>query len=249
MAQQLELAGKVALITGAARGIGSQIAKTLAQAGAAVAIHYNTSGTQAEQLAGQLDRPDRQARIYQGNLCQVDQAAALVPKVLEDFGRLDVLVNNASVFYRHDIDELTDRHWQEMIQLHMLAPFKLSMAAREALARQGGQIINIADIWGLRPRAKMLAYSVTKAAMIALTYALADAMAPQIRVNAIAPGIITWPDELGESKRQEISARIPMGKPGQGHDVARAVLFVCTDASYVTGQVLAVDGGRSINWA
>ena len=178
-----------------------------------------------------------------------------MPKVLEDFGRLDLLVNNASVFYRHDIDELTDRHWQEMIQLHILAPFKLSMAARAPLALEGGQIINIADIWGLRPRAKMLAYSVTKAAMIALTYALADAMAPQIRVNAIAPGffltqqnhfLLFDTDENLTERGASIISHTPMARFGKPEELAGACIWLASDASkFVSGIVVPIDGGFS----
>jgi len=247
--QALALEGKVALVTGGASGIGREIALALGEAGASLAIHYHSSRQAAQDLQHQLHQQGREARCYHADLRQTTEAEHLVPAVLSDFARLDILINNASVFHRVSAQAATDRHWQEMMQLHLHAPLKLAQAAAESLKSHNGHIINIADIWGLRPRAIWLPYCITKAATIALTYALADQLAPDVHVNAVAPGVITWPVEIDELKKQTVLDRIPLGRQGSSRDIAEAVRFLCTDGTYITGQVITVDGGRSIDWA
>ncbi len=244
------LAGKVALITGAARRVGAALARTLHAAGANVVLHYRSSAEEANALARELNgaRPDS-AVLARCDLLDVSQSAALVEKALGAFGRLDILVNNASSFYPTPLGEITEAHWNDLLGTNLKAPLFLAQAAAAALSRSQGLIVNIVDIHGMRPLRHYPVYCVAKAGLIMLTKSLAKELAPHVRVNAVAPGPVMWPEGgLDESLRAKIIDRTLLKRPGSPEDVTRAVLFFATDAPYVTGQILAVDGGRSVGW-
>ena len=248
--EPLALAGQVALVTGGARRVGAEIVKHLHAAGATVAIHYRNSQAAAQTLAGALNaqRADS-AAIFGADLLQTDAIPALVGAVTARCGGLHILVNNASSFYPTPLAELTDAQWTELMGSNLKAPLFLAQAAASALRRAHGVIVNIVDIHGLRPLPGYIAYSTAKAALIHLTKALARELAPDIRVNGIAPGPVLWPETgVDQAQRQEIINSTLLQRAGTPADVARAVCFFAAAAPFVTGQILAVDGGRSLRW-
>ena len=244
------LAGKAALVTGAARRVGAAIVRALHGAGANVVVHYRSSGAEAEQLAAELNGARAgSVRLAQADLLDVTQHAALIAVALEAFGGLDILVNNASTFYPTPVGEISATDWDDLIGSNLKAPLFLAQAAAPALHERGGLIINLADIHGMRPLRRYPVYSVAKAGVIMLTLSLARELGPHVRVNAIAPGPVMWPEDgVDRSLEAKILQRTALKRPGSADDVARACLFFATEAPYVTGQVLAVDGGRSIGW-
>jgi pteridine reductase len=247
--QSQPLVGKTALITGAARRIGAALARTLHGAGANVVLHYRRSSLEAEALASALraQRP-RSAVTVQCDLLESGQLQPLAARAAAAFGGLDILVNNASSFYATAFGEITDRAWDDLIGSNLRAPLFLTQAAASDLTRTGGLVLNIVDIHGMRPLRDYSVYSVAKAGLIMLTKALARELAPHVRVNAIAPGPVLWPEGAEPALKEKILARTPLARPGTPDDVARAALFFAAEAPYVTGQILAVDGGRSVGW-
>jgi pteridine reductase len=246
---ELPLRDKVVLITGGARRVGACIVRTLHAAGARVAIHHRSSGEEARALAASLNatRPDS-ARLLQADLLDVGQLPGLVDSTLATFGRLDILVNNASSFYPTPLGTVTLAQWDDLFGTNLRAPLFLSQAAMPALQASSGLILNIVDIHGQRPLKNFPVYSAAKASLIMLTQALARDMGPSIRVNGIAPGPVMFPDEgLDEAKKAEIVDRTLLKRRGSPDDIASAALFFAAHAPYVTGQILAVDGGRSIH--
>ena len=239
----------VVLITGAARRIGAAIARHLHAHGWNVALHYRTSATAAEQLAAELnaERP-ASAAAFAAELAAPSCAPALVAAVLDRFGRLDALVNNASSFYPTPLPEVTPGQWEDLLGANARAPFFLTQAAAPELARRRGAVVNVVDIHAERPLPRYPVYTAAKAALAGLTRALAIELAPAVRVNGIAPGAILWPedDQYPPAERERILAQIPLQRLGEPGDIARAVRFLLEDAPYVTGQILAVDGGRSL---
>jgi len=245
-----QLSGKTALITGAARRVGAVLARKFHAAGANIVLHYRNSGDEAARLAGELEaaRPGSIATV-QSDLLEVDRFGPLIEATVGAFGQLDILVNNASSFYSTPLGEITEGQWNDLIGSNLKAPLFLAQAAASALHISRGLIINIADIHGMRPLKRFPVYSVAKAGVIMLTKALAREMAPHVRVNAIAPGPVLWPDDGTEKHLQEkIIDSTLLKRQGAPEDVARAALFLAAEAPYVTGQILAVDGGRSIAW-
>ncbi|TAK54664.1 MAG: pteridine reductase [Gammaproteobacteria bacterium] len=239
---------KVVLITGAARRIGAVLARALHGRGARVAIHYRGSADAARQLATELNglRPDS-ALTFAADLGDLGAVAALPAAVIEAFGRLDVLVNNASTFYPTPVGEITAAQFDDLIGTNLRAPLFLAQAAAAELRLRHGLIINIADIHGLRPLKRHPVYSAAKAGLVMLTRALARELGPQVRVNAIAPGPVLWPAGGIDSELQKrIVARTALKRGGSPDDIARAVIFFATEAPFVTGEVLAIDGGRSL---
>jgi pteridine reductase len=239
------------LVTGAARRIGAAIARTLHAAGARVVLHCNRSREEAERLAGELN-------AARASSCVVVQAdlldVAALPKLVEDstraFGRLDGLVNNASSFYSTPFGKIGEREWQDLMGTNLRAPFFLSQAAAPRLAETKGAIVNIVDIHAERPLANFLVYSVAKAGLAGLTRALALELGPGVRVNGVAPGAIMWPDagkHYDAAERDRILATTPLERIGSPEDVAGAVKYLLFDAPFVTGQIVAVDGGRAIH--
>ncbi len=244
----LPLTDKVVLITGAARRIGAVLARAFHERGARVAIHYRGSADAARQLATELNglRPDS-ALTFAADLCDLGAVAALPATVIAAFGRLDVLVNNASTFYPTPVGEITAAQFDDLIGTNLRAPLFLAQAAAAELRLRHGLIINIADIHGLRPLKRHPVYSAAKAGLVMLTRALARELGPQVRVNAIAPGPVLWPAGGIDSELQKrIVARTALKRGGSPDDVARAVIFFATEAPFVTGEVLAIDGGRSL---
>jgi pteridine reductase len=247
-AQVLE--GKTVLVTGAARRVGATIARFLHGAGANVVLHYRSSAEDAAQLAGELNavRPGT-AQVAECDLLQVAQLGSLIDRAAQAWGGLDILVNNASTFYPTPLGDITEIDWDDLVGTNLKAPLFLAQAAAAALLERQGLIINLADIHGVRPLGRYPVYSVAKAGLIMLTKALARELGPRVRVNAVAPGPVMWPEDgLDPELQAKIAARTALQRAGTPLDVARACLFFAAEAPYVTGQVLAVDGGRSIGW-
>jgi pteridine reductase len=244
------LKGKWALVTGAARRVGAEIATTLHGQGAGVAIHYRGSADQALQLAQELNkRRPGSALTVQADLVQTDQLPGLVDNVMAHAGRLDILINNASSFYPTPLASVTENQWTDLIGTNLKAPLFLAQAALPHLKATRGVIINIVDIHAVRPLRDHTAYGAAKAGLAFLTRALARDLAPDIRVNGVAPGAILWPDGgVTDSMRDTILRQIPLKRVGEPADIAACVLYLVRDASYVTGQIIAVDGGRSAGW-
>jgi pteridine reductase len=242
------LQGKTALVTGAARRVGAAIARRLHAAGANVVVHYRGAEADAKRLEAELNglRPES-AFLSKADLLAPVAPKALIGAAIEKFGRLDVLVNNASTFYPTAVGEIEPGHWEELIGSNLRAPLFLAQAAAPHLAKASGCIVNIADIHAERPLKGYVVYSVAKSGIAALTRSLALELAPAVRVNAVAPGAIAWPEDgqFDPAERGRIVATTPLARTGTPEEIAQAVHFLCT-APFVTGQVLAVDGGRSI---
>lgn len=239
----------VALVTGAARRIGAAIARTLHGAGYRVAIHYRGSAEAAAALRDALEgeRADS-AALFQADLDVTRDLAGLVEAVVDWGGGLDVLVNNASSFYPTPLGRCSEEDWERLLGPNLKAPFFLAQAAAPFLRASGGCIVNLGDIHGERPLKEHPIYSIAKAGNLMLTRALARELGPEVRVNGVSPGAILWPEsEMDEVRQQRIISRTALKRQGSPGDVARSVLFLVREAPYVTGQVLAVDGGRTLS--
>ena len=244
------LAGKAALVTGAARRVGAAIVRALHGAGATVVLHYRSSSEEAEALARDLNnvRPGS-ATLAQCDLLDSAAVTEMGRTAAATFGGLDILVNNASSFYPTPLGDIDEADWNDLIGTNLKAPLFLAQATAATLRERGGLIVNLADIHGMRPMRRHPVYCVAKAGLIMLTKSLARELGPQVRVNAIAPGPVMWPqDGVDDALREEIISRTALKRIGSAEDVARAVLFFACEAPFVTGQILAVDGGRSIGW-
>jgi pteridine reductase len=241
-----ELEGMVALVTGGAVRIGRALALTLAGRGAAVAVHYgNSAGAAAETVAAIQDLGVR-AEAFQADLRDISQADLLIDQAAKRLGRVDILVNSAAVFETKGILDTTEPLWDDQFTVNLKAPYFLSRAfARHVGSGRAGQIVNIADWRAVRPDPQSIAYSLTKAGIVAMTKGLAMALAPNIRVNAIAPGSILPPPGRDESYLVEIGRRTPLQRHGSTEELARALIYLVT-AEFVTGQVLFVDGGEHL---
>ena len=237
-------AGPVALVTGAGRRVGARIARELHAAGMSVAIHCHRSREEAERLRAALEaaRPGS-AAVVAADLLDPGAARAVAAAAAEPWGRLDVLVNNASTFHATPIGEVTEADWRGLVGSNLAAPFFLAQATAPLLRAVRGCIVNIADVYGHRPLAGHPVYSAAKAGLLMLTRALALELGPEVRVNSISPGAVLWPEEDDPERRRVVDG-IALGRSGDPADVARAALFLARDAPYVTGQDLAVDGGR-----
>ena len=244
----LPLKDHVALITGGARRVGAAIVRSLHEAGARVVIHHRASADDARALAAGLNanRPGS-AVVECADLLDETVPARLVAVTLREFGRLDILVNNASTFYPTAVGSITQSDWNDLLGTNLKAPLFLSQAAAPSLAAARGLIINIVDIHALRPLKQHPVYSVAKAGLAMLTRSLARELGPDVRVNGIAPGPVLWPERsVADTLKDEIIAKTALKRHGSPLDIARTVLFLAKDAPYVTGQIIAVDGGRSI---
>ena len=244
------LRDKVILVTGAARRIGAAIVTRLHAEGARVAIHYRSSAKDADRLANRLNdvRPES-AATFRADLLKVDELPELVRSVATWGGGLDALVNNASTFYATPIGDITEHHWNDLVGSNFKAPLFLSQAAAPHLRVAGGSIVNIVDVHAQRPLRDHPVYGPAKAALAMLTKALAKDLAPEVRVNGVSPGAILWPEVgMTDAAQDSILRQVPLGRPGNPEDIAGCVLYLLRDAPYVTGQIIAVDGGRSIGW-
>ena len=237
----------VALVTGAARRLGAAIARTLHATGHDLALHCHASRAEAEALAAELEatRPGS-TLVLQADLAQFDRLPELVAKTIGRFGRLDALVNNAAAFFPTPFGTVTPAQWDTLFATNLRAPFFLSQAAAPHLKATRGAILNLSDVYARQPRSDLSAYAIGKGALEAMTRALAVALAPEVRVNAIAPGAILWPDGGGDPALQErILAHTALGRAGRVDEIAATALWLLRDAAYTTGSVIAVDGGRT----
>jgi pteridine reductase len=249
-ARPAPLAGKTALITGGARRVGAATARALHTAGASVILHYRSSADEAAALARSLnDTRPGSATALGCDLLDTAAVKELAHAAAAVFGGLDILVNNASSFYPTPLGEIGEAQWNDLIGTNLKAPLFLAQAAAPALRERAGLIVNLADIHGMRPLRRHTVYCIAKAGLIMLTKSLARELGPRVRVNAIAPGPVMWPEAgVDPALREEIIARTALKRTGSAEDVARTVLFFASAAPFVTGQILAVDGGRSIGW-
>lgn len=241
------LQGKVVLVTGAAKRVGSVIARHLQQEGANVVLHYRAARAEAEALAAELNaRRPGSALALQADLLNVAVLPMLIADVLARFGRLDALINNASSFFPTAIGEIDEAAWADLVGSNFKAPLFLSQAAAPALRAAGGAIVNITDVHAERPLRGYPLYSAAKGALLTLTRALAVELAPDVRVNAVAPGPILWPDDgqFDDPERVDIVRHTLLKREGAPEDIAGAVAYLLS-AAYVTGQVINVDGGRT----
>jgi pteridine reductase len=248
MVQDSRLEGRVALVTGAARRLGAAIAGALHRAGASVVVHYGRSRPEADALVASFnaDRPGS-AVALQSDLLDLARLPGLVEAAHRAFGRLDILVNNASTFYPTAIGSITPAQFDDLVGTNLRAPLFLAQACAPALRAAHGTIINMVDIHAQRPLKTHTVYSVAKAGLAMLTKSLARELAPEVRVNGIAPGPVLWPERgLDAALKTEIVAKTALKRMGSPDDVARAALYLAADAPFVTGQIIAVDGGRSL---
>jgi len=244
------LESKVAMITGAARRIGAVIAETLHREGMNVVLHYNASEEEAQILCDKLNGIRANSAItLQGDLLEPEIDKSLVVRAHRAWGRLDLLVNNASRFYRTPFGKVTEYAWDDLMVSNLRAPFFLAQAAAPYLAEHRGRIINIADIHSWRPMKNYSVYCISKTGVLMLTKSLAKELAPNVIVNAIAPGSIIWPEgenSLSQEEKDAIISKTPLGRSGTADDIAKLALFLARDADYITGEVFAVDGGRGL---
>lgn len=242
---------KVILITGGAKRVGESICRELHSHGANLMVHYNTSKQAAKALQAELNlqRKDSVA-IIQGDLLNMDVVASLASETVKHFGKLDVLVNNASTYTPTEVGDINEENWQDLVGSNLKAPTFLSQAAAKELKKNNGCIVNITDMHIENPKKGYVVYSVAKAGLVTLTKSLANELSPEVRVNAVAPGPVLWPEnnpQFDEVYRKRVISQTLLKRIGDPTDIAKAVKFLAADAPYITGHVLAVDGGRSVN--
>ena len=241
------LQNKVALVTGAGKRIGRAIALTLARAGAHVIVNYHQSREGAQTVVGEIAALGVHALALRADVSRPKQVAAMFRTIEARFARLDLLVNNAGIFFPKTWDELEEEDFDRVLGANLKGPFFCAQAAARMMVRQGrGNIINISSLGGLQAWPGYMHYCASKAALISLTRSLAKALAPAIRVNSVAPGTILFPDEERNARTRKIIRTTPLRKAGTAEDVAQMVLFLATQSDFITGQVFAVDGGKSI---
>ena len=241
------LAGKVALITGAAHRIGARIARRLHAEGVDLVLHYRKSADAAQALADELESARAgSTRLVQAELLDPGAPALLMAAVQAFRGQLDMLVNNASSFYPTPLGQVTEAQWHELMGSNLKAPFFLAQCAAPLLRASRGCVVNLVDIHAERPLADHPVYSMAKAGNAMMVKALARELGPEVRVNGIAPGAILWPEQgLSDDAKRETLSRTALERPGSAEDIARTLLFLVRDAEYITGQIIAVDGGRT----
>lgn len=245
------LNNKVVLITGGAKRVGAAICRELHACGAQLMIHYRSSTSEARALQAELNllRANSVA-IIQGDLLNIAVLPSLIQETVKHFGKLDVLINNASSYYATEIGAITEDNWQDLMGSNLKAPIFLAQAAATELRKNHGCIVNITDMHIERPKKGYVVYSVAKAGLVTLTKSLAHELSPEVRVNAVAPGPVQWPEnnpQFNEVYRQRVISQTLLKKIGEPKDIAKAVKFLVADAPFITGHVLAVDGGRGLN--
>ena len=242
---------KVVLITGGAKRVGAAICRKLHAEGFHLMIHYRSSIKEARALQAELNlQRASSVAIIQGDLLNTAGLPNLVAETVNHFGRLDVLINNASTYYASEIGDIDETKWYDLIGSNLKAPLFLSQAAAVELRKNHGCIVNITDMHVERPKKGYIIYSVAKAGLVTLTKSLAHELSPEVRVNAVAPGPVQWPEnnpQFDEVYRQRVISQTLLKRVGKAEDVAKAVKFLIADAPFITGHVLAVDGGRSLN--
>lgn len=244
------LQGKTILLTGAAKRIGAITARFLQAQGVTVIIHYHQAEQEAQQLAQDLNAlRANSCALVRGNLLDTEHLKNLVQEAVAYTGRLDVLINNASTYYATPLETLTLAQWDDLTGVNVKAPIFLAQAAAPYLKASQGSIVNMVDIHGMRPHSGYIAYGVAKAGLVMATQLLARELGPEIRVNGVAPGAILWPEQGVSSEHQTNTlARTALKRAGSPEDIAKAISFLIQDASYITGQIIAVDGGRLLNY-
>jgi pteridine reductase len=241
--------GKVVLITGGAKRVGAAVCRRLHAAGANLMLHYRTSAGEARLLQAELNHQRKDSvALIQADLLDLAKLPSLIEQTVQTFNRLDAVVNNASSFHPTPVGEISEEDWEDLIGANLRAPLFIAQAAAPALKKTQGAIVNITDIHAERPLKNYVVYSVAKAGLVGLTRSLARELAPEVRVNAVAPGPILWPDdeEFDELSRQRIISHTPLKREGTPDDIAKAVHFLLAEATYVTGETVNVDGGRHV---
>jgi pteridine reductase len=249
--RSVNLDGRWVLVTGAAKRIGAVIARTLHAAGANVAIHYHSSADAARELVAELERERRGSAFSVGaDVRDVGALERMARDVVERAGRLDVLINNASNFYPTPLGTVTEEQWDDLVGSNLKAPLFLTQALLPDLRAAHGVVVNIVDVHAQRPLRDHPVYGAAKAGLAMLTRSLAKDLGPDVRVNGVSPGAILWPegDGMSDKLRAGIIKQTALKRAGEPDDIAAAVLFLVRDAPYVTGQIIAVDGGRSVGW-
>ena len=248
---EADLQNKIVLITGGAKRVGASICRLLHKNGANLMIHYRTSVNEARGLQAELNlKRANSVAIIQGDVLNLSVLPSLVQETIKHFGKLDVLINNASSYYPTEIGGINEEQWQDLMGSNLKAPLFLSQAAAIELRKQQGCIINITDMHVERPKKGYIVYSIAKAGLVTLTKSLAHELSPEVRVNAVAPGPVMWPEnnpQFDELYRQRVISQTLLKRIGEPNDIAKAVKFLIQDAPFITGQVIAVDGGRSLN--
>lgn len=242
----MELHNRVALVTGAGRRIGRAIALRLAAGGMRLAVHYHTSASAAAETVAQCRAAGGLAEAFSADLADPVAATGLVRNVLDQFGQLDALVNNASVFERMTVDAFTLEEWERVLRVNLTAPMILVHAAHTALRKARGRVVNLCDIGTQHPWPDYLAYMVSKGGLETLTRVLARALAPEVNVAGVSPGVAAWPESFDAETRARFTALIPLRRAGSAEDIAATVHFLLREGDYITGAVLPVDGGRHV---
>ncbi|MCW8825189.1 MAG: pteridine reductase [Gammaproteobacteria bacterium] len=245
----LSSSNRVILITGAAHRIGATTAKTLHAVGYNIVLHYRSSSSGAEALADELNsHRENSVALVQGDLHLTERLPQIIEGAHSVWGRLDGLINNASTFYPTPLDEITEAHWDDLIGTNLKAPLFLTKAAAPYLKESQGSVVSIVDIHAERPLREHPVYSIAKAGLVMMTKSMAAELGPEIRVNAVAPGAILWPEnDMDDNTKTRILDRTFLKRQGEAQNIADAVLFLLRDAHYTTGHILTVDGGRSLN--
>jgi pteridine reductase len=251
MCRETAMRGKAILVTGGARRVGAATCRRLHALGANLILHYRSSAREAQALQAELNHVRiGSVALVQADLLDTSQLPNLASKTVEQFGKLDALVNNASSFFPTPLGEITEDMWDDLMGSNLKAPLFLSQAVAPLLKRQQGCIVNIVDIHSEWPLKNYVVYNAAKGGLASLTRSLAQELAPDVRVNGISPGPILWPEEgewTDEAARKHIIGRTLLKRTGEPDDIARTVAFLIGDAPYITGQIIAVDGGRSVN--
>jgi pteridine reductase len=242
----MELRGRVALVTGAGQRLGRAMAAALAGRGMALAIHHHASSAGANELREEIVAAGGRAACFQGDLTDPHAARALPARVVAELGQLDVLVNSAAVMHRLSVEETTPEQWNAVLDLNLRSVFFCTQGAAPALRAAGGKVVNLADLAGLEPWPGFAAHSVSKAGVVMLTKVMARSLAPEVTVNAIAPGAVLVPDEYDAEERDRLARATPLRRLGSPSDVVSALLYLLEGGDFVTGEVLVVDGGRHI---
>jgi pteridine reductase len=243
----MKIKGTTVLITGAAKRMGREIALALAQEGARIILHYRSSKKEAEQALAQIRQYKVRAIAVSADLRDLTQIRKMLDKIYKEFPKIDVLINNASAFYRTPLTQVTQRQWDDLFETNLRAPFFLSRDVGLQMKKVGkGKIINIADWSGLRPYSGYIPYCLSKGALITMTQALARELAPEVQVVAVAPGPVMWPEGLGQKEKRSVIEKTPLRRLGSPKDVVEAVRFLIEGSDFMTGSTLFVDGGRLI---
>jgi pteridine reductase len=240
----MELRGRVALVTGGGRRLGTAMARALAGRGMVLAIHHHASAQGARSLRDEVIAAGGKAECFAADLSDAEAARALPVRVAGAFGRLDVLVNSAAVMHRLGFEETTPEQYDAVLALNLRSVFFCTQGAVPALRAARGKVVNLADLAGLQPWPGFAAHSVSKAAVVMLTKVLARSLAPDVTVNAIAPGAVLVPEEYDAEERERLAKAAPLGRLGSPGDVVAALLYLLEGGDFVTGEVLTVDGGR-----